>query len=236
MTNWAAPEECQPHDSPQPLSAEQVLQWRTHGWLVLSNLWPASLIGEAVAAAECLFPTPEEHAAGAANHGTTNFPFDYKDGDPLNQLTVHPRFVSMASQLLGTTEIRLTQASVSCRYEDSGEQQHHQDYGNNYLTVPPPERIETVNVIMYYGDVRESGGPTYFVPNLGYELSGSGGGLEGGGIDNSPAGRPQIYVDEKAPDFRPGTALVYHQAVFHRGAGPTNPGMCHKRPSKVPQL
>eukprot|EP01045_Picozoa_sp_COSAG04_P001383 COSAG04_NODE_46_length_31417_cov_17.531547_2_plen_110_part_00 len=72
--------------------------------------------------------------------------------------------------------------------------------------------------------MRESGSPTCFVPNAPFELSGSGGGLEAEGRNYSRDNRPEFYEDEMAPDFRPGTALIYHQAVFHRLSGATNPG------------
>ena len=149
MPTWCPPQPCLPQSAERPLTAEQVQHWRTHGWLVLSELWPRDLLAEAVVTAEGLFPTPEGYAAGESHHGTSNFPFDHELSDPLNQLTVHPRFVALSTQLLGTDEVRLTQASVSCRYDDDGEQGHHQDYGNNYLVCPPSDRIETVNAILY---------------------------------------------------------------------------------------
>ena len=72
--------------------------------------------------------------------------------------------------------------------------------------------------------MRESGSPTCFVPNAPFELSGSGGGLEAEGRNYSRDDRPEFYEEEMAPDFRAGTALIYHQAVFHRLSGATNPG------------
>jgi hypothetical protein len=47
-----------PLDSADVLTAGQIEQWHTKGWLVLDNIWPSDAIAAAAAAAAEIYPKP----------------------------------------------------------------------------------------------------------------------------------------------------------------------------------
>ena len=47
-----------PLDSADVLTAGQIEQWHTKGWLVLDNIWPIDAIAAAAAAAAEIYPKP----------------------------------------------------------------------------------------------------------------------------------------------------------------------------------
>ena len=87
--------------------------------------------------------------------------------------------------------------------------------GNNYVVVPPSDRIETVNAILYYSDVHDCASPTAVVPLKYPEEFEYGQGFEGEGRKYGRQERPEFCEREVVPLFAPGTILIYHQAVFH---------------------
>jgi hypothetical protein len=112
------------------------------------------------------------------------------------------------------------------------------DFGNNTLVVPPPDAPESVSCILYYSDVDECMGPTAFKlraehfgdnpaePSWRVAKHGSVGAgpsdllapdeLVETALDSrnftthrTAQQRPDIYADEQAVRYRPGTALLY---------------------------
>ena len=260
---WVEPTVALPGDGPV-LTPEQVKEWQDDGALVCHGVWPESLIEEcrSYLSATKPQPPPEAHDwsieqleswdSSGAPGGAGGFPFDRDTNHCFNEVTLHPRLLRAASQLLGTDDLRLTQSGLGDKLgtgepapvgteafgRSHGNQPFHQDYGNNYLTVPPPTAgsgsgpNEAIACILYYTDVEVSNGPTAFVPGLvsDTDLPGivarkfSGPGLqEPFNRKHQPEGWPDVYAHEKFPRYRAGTAIFYRLDTWHRGT-PCRPG------------
>lgn len=180
------------------LTPEQVKAWQEDGALICHGVWPHDLIEECREYLSGTKPQPPPQAetwtveqlqswdSSGAPGGPGSFPFDLDTNHCFNKVTLHPRVIRAASQLLETDDLRLTQSGLGDKIgtgepapvgteafgRSHGNQPFHQDYGNNYLTVPPPTAgsgsgpNEAIACILYYTDVEISSGPTAFVPGL----------------------------------------------------------------------
>lgn len=206
---WAEPEDVATAPDSAPLTAAQVARFHAERYLVLDGLFPPELIAQALAVNTADFPTPSadkpaaDLQAARSTHalGSREFPFD-EEHDAYNQLTLHPRALRCVAQLLGTADLRVTRSNtVLTKYgpsstdsagrdlpiqgfgRASGDQNLHQDYGNNTMLVPSSERPDCVAGICYLNHVEDSGGATGIVPyhpslpkyGLGSETGANGG-------------------------------------------------------------
>ncbi|MEZ5559720.1 MAG: phytanoyl-CoA dioxygenase family protein [Pseudomonadales bacterium] len=165
---------------PAPLIPSQVASWRSQGFAFVSGLFEPELIAALREAAARTFPAADSPEAAAVTDfgsgGRLNFPSRCA---PLNAVTLHPRLLAAAAQLLGCpeTEIRLTQSDLWPKYGragvpsaalDNDDQRIHVDYPNHTLAHPTPwDRPEAVELILYLDDVTECGGATAVVPRSG---------------------------------------------------------------------
>jgi hypothetical protein len=130
------------------LSAEMISQWHEHGFLVLDDLWPASTISAAAAAASDMYPADEPgpgghgSATGAAREGRA-FPFSRQ---PLNDVVLHPRVLKAVSQLLARgaddedPRVRYYGGGLTLKLGTeplSGDQGMHLDFGTETLLFAP---------------------------------------------------------------------------------------------------
>lgn len=121
--SWVDPKQLvdpgQQQQASRVLSEEQVAAWRRNGWLLVDGVLSAQLAADAAADGATIYPAPsesrsaEELAAGQVRLGdggnsvSTDFPYNSR---ALNDVVVNLRMLRAASQLLGTDDIRLTQA------------------------------------------------------------------------------------------------------------------------------
>ncbi len=147
------------------------------------------------------------------------FPFH---SSRLNALVVHDVVVSLAEDLLGTTEISLYMGLVTAKYsgQKSGYNQLlHTDYPNHMLVVPRHEvGFSQVEFFIYLTDVALEDGATRFVSRrrtadvpverhtLNY-------------IDYA-----DLYDDAGAAVGPAGSIVVYRPDVYHRSVDVTEPG------------
>lgn len=145
----------------------------------------------------------------------------------LNYISVHPRMLSVASQLLRTVEsdLRCDLNVLRCRYgvgSADGNQDMHVDYGNLNLVVPPRLPYpDAFILILYLTHVEDTGGPTHAAKSSPGELTGYGAPFN---PPNAPqqAGRDfklleRLYATERPVRYRPGTCLLYRLDSWHRG-------------------
>ena len=141
------------------------------------------------------------------------FPFT---GDVLNDLATSPKIVSLVGGLLGTADLRLSQAAVWAKYAGFGtdyEQDLHADYEGNTLVIPRDDGdFRQVNLIVYLTDVSADLGPTRVVP-LRYTHKDS----------LWPPWRsredyPNLYRHERPILARAGDVLVFGMTLFHRAS------------------
>jgi hypothetical protein len=143
-----------------------------HGFVVVPHFLAP---GELAAARENLFryyPSAEELSATPERYGglmeeaeslQNEFPFA---GDALNHISTHPELIGFVEKLLGTPDVRLSQAAIWAKYAGTGdfEQGLHLDYQGNTLVVPRDDgAFRQVNMILYYTDVTAEMGPTCVV-------------------------------------------------------------------------
>jgi hypothetical protein len=192
-----------------------------HGYVIIPKfLSPPEL----AAARENLFryyPSAEELSATPERYGglmeeaeslQNEFPFA---GDALNHISTHPDLIAFVEKLLGTPEVRLSQAAIWAKYAGTGdfEQGLHLDYQGNTLVVPRDDgAFRQVNMILYYTDVTEDMGPTCVVSKQQTEH-----------LPLWPAFRTRkkdaaLYKLEKHVIVPAGGLLIFGMRTFHRAS------------------
>ena len=229
---WEPPTPTQPDAGGKAgpvLSAAQVEQWRSVGWLVVDGLLPAELLSELQAEAETRFPPADGAGEGEALRFLPAVGPEWPAGAPRTTLqpcpflraSLHPRVARMATQLLGEgSDPRLIMANLVPKLGSWDADTHpspagqpgsgttHTDASNNHLCVPRRAEPEAVSIILYLSEVAECLGPTTFVPHLD------------GPPSSERAGETQPLVDDfpRWAAFSPRCCL---RSAFHRrdGAG-----------------
>jgi hypothetical protein len=170
--DWIDPSPADPGDG-APLRRHHVDAWRDRGAVVVQGLVPIELIDAAAAHARRRFgPSTSDGPGGFGSDGQLVFPTDCES---IDDITLHPRVVAAAGQLLGTSvgELRLTQSDVWAKWgrnrpvddpTDNDDQRIHVDYPNHMLTHPPPwGQPEAVEMIVYMDHVEACDGATAVV-------------------------------------------------------------------------
>ena len=83
-------------------------QWRSHGFVTVDGVLPASLVQAAHAAAETLAEGTEEEWAAS---------FPYSEA-ALNELTLSPRLLAACAGILGSTTLQVTRSALRVRTGD----------------------------------------------------------------------------------------------------------------------
>lgn len=171
----------------EPLTQDQVQQWRNAGYALVSGLFEPELISAVADQADAHYPQPGSKQAETftdfGSAGALNFPTQQP---ALNQLTLNPALLNAVAQLLNTSvrELRLTQSDLWAKYgreqitdqqvnathnaQNNQDQRIHVDYPNHTIAHPSPwDRPEAVEMIVYYSDHAETGGSTAVVPRQG---------------------------------------------------------------------
>jgi hypothetical protein len=195
-----------------------------------------------------LWPSHVQTAPSSARQVAMPF-FDLDDVEAspdlaINEISLHPRMLSIASQLLGTDEpdLRCDLNVLRCRYGVAakpnetyqntsgrsasldGNQDMHVDYGNLNLLVPPRlPRPDAFILILYFTHVAATGGPTHAAASAPGELTtyGAEAPFNPPNLPNQ-AGRDRgilrrVYETERPVRYSPGTCLLYRLDSWHRG-------------------
>eukprot|EP00929_Paragymnodinium_shiwhaense_P064649 TRINITY_DN32412_c0_g2_i1.p1 TRINITY_DN32412_c0_g2~~TRINITY_DN32412_c0_g2_i1.p1 ORF type:complete len:399 (+),score=57.23 TRINITY_DN32412_c0_g2_i1:157-1353(+) len=245
VKRWAAPTTASGEDA-APLTAQQVESWASKGFAVVDEVIPQDLVLRCKA--ECAAIGREGKNIG----GFGAFVFPCIDASLVNDLALHPRLIAACSQLLGTDDVRLTQADVHSKKGtappwnlwENQDQRIHCDYPNHSLVHPPMwDEPECVSVILYMDEVEVCGGATALVPREGPQdeaykwpiLTPGAGTIPwiNNRVDTEAyvekrdaamAGeREAMYNREVYVKYRPGTVLLYRHDTWHRGT-PVNEG------------
>ncbi len=176
VTRWAESEPSQQ----QTLSRDQINSWREHGFTLVHDLLPDTLLRQAEADARDHYPAPESDEARAfSTFGSAQrFVFPSQHSAACNQVTLHPNLLRAVADLLQTqvTDIRLTQSDLWPKYGrepgshdlDNADQRIHCDYPNHTLTHPPRwDDPDAVEIIIYLSEFDACEGSTAVVPRQG---------------------------------------------------------------------
>ena len=177
MPTWVTPSQARPLGSATVLSADQVHQWRTAGFVAVRGIWPTELIDQLSADNHVAFPEggslPGEQSIGAGME------FPAYASSAVNEVALHDRFSAAAAELLGVdspSRLRLAQAhswaktghggeALENRGErDNDDQRMHVDFPNNSITHPVSGGMDAVACLLYLDDVEGREGATAFVP------------------------------------------------------------------------
>lgn len=193
------------------------------GFALVSNLLE-DVWDEAERAMRELFP---QNARGT-QFGGVPFP----TCTALDQVTLHPNILAFARQILGQ-DVLLTQSEAWCKDDAGADQRMHMDFGNHSFTRPS-EEPEALAAIVYFDDVRETGGATAVVPfspahypadawkrmpGVGMPFANERTRAE---VGQDPF-RLALYDAEVHVQAKKGDVLFYRHDVWHRGT-PVHPG------------
>lgn len=96
------------------LSAQQLASFAERRFIALDNVFPVELLTAHTAIHAKHFPDPGPDLREPPT-ASVQFPFA-EDDMAANLITLHPRVLSVVSQLLGTDDIRLTRSNLSQKY------------------------------------------------------------------------------------------------------------------------
>ena len=219
-------------------------QWRTEGWAILPRFLN---VDNAIKVMQKEYPLDTVNPKqDFGSDGSTDFPCKH---DAINRISVHPKLIDVACDLLGTSDIELSQSVAWAKYglpaeneQSNRDQRIHMDYGNHYWTHPPPfDRPDAVAAIIYYSDTTETGGVTAIVPRKGDKdpvyrwpylhmpgiswkpFFNDRNAAEKSLSEEDRMLRKQCYEREIMPILKPGDVLLYRLDVWHRGT-PVFPG------------
>ncbi len=162
------------------LPVEEVSRWREHGFCLVHDLLPETLLQDLLSDAMDTFPAPGSEAAANTRDFGSGQRFVFPSRSTVaNAVTLHANLLQAVATLLGVgvMQLRLTQSDVWPKYGraetsvnkyDNAEQRIHCDYPNHMLVHPPPwEQPAAVEIIIYLNNHDECGGATAVVPREG---------------------------------------------------------------------
>lgn len=156
------------------LSSTLLEEWRRDGWCLIEGAIPPADLAAAQSALALLFPSAEEMDAGGDDDRTgpwrtwdaawPEFPFR---SSRLNKLVVHDALIDLATELLGTEDVRLYLALLSAKYANQSSGYNrllHTDYPNHSLVVPRRDvGYQHLETFIYLNDVSTRNGATRLV-------------------------------------------------------------------------
>ena len=104
------------------LPAPQLDHLLTHGYVLVEDFLKPQELSAALENFLRYYPTWQELSAAPERYGglfdeaeslQTEFPFA---GDALNDISTHPRLIAIIEQLLGTSDILLSQSAIWAKY------------------------------------------------------------------------------------------------------------------------
>jgi hypothetical protein len=210
--------------------------WKEQGFVILPELLSQADLAPAVGELGLMFPSAAGFHDGSDPRrarflddefdGIDYFPFASVE---VGLLAVHPKIISLASELLGTEDIRMYGAESWAKYTGatSYDQELHRDYLNHTVLVPSAE-FPQVEMFVFLVDVPEELGPPHLVPRQWtadlpavpnwFPRTGSGHG------DFVAAGSPALYEHEVSAAGPAGTVVAFESGTFHRGTELRLPG------------
>jgi hypothetical protein len=184
-----------------------------HGYVLLPAYVTAEELEPAQASLGQLFPTAEEFHGGTAPDVKLGQRFPYRAVE-WSLLTVSPPLVHLGETLLGTRDIRVSEAHNWAKFTGASDydQNLHRDFGNHTVVAPTFDpAYGEAEIFMWIHDVADDAGPTRIVSRTltGHVPLGK------TGLTREEA--PEIYAAEVSAAGPAGTVLAYRNDTFHRG-------------------
>jgi ectoine hydroxylase-related dioxygenase (phytanoyl-CoA dioxygenase family) len=213
---------------PPVLNAQQRQSWEEDGWCVLDRILPDEALGPAQRAISKVFPSArqmtESQIGDEYDRWRTwdavwpEFPFRSRS---LNALVVSDLLISLAQDLLDTSEVRMYLAMATAKYANQASEYNqllHTDFPNHTLTVPRAESgYHQMETFIYLNDVSKENGATRFVSrSLTRHIS-----VEEHTLNLHDYG--EIYDHPSDASAPAGSIVVYRPDVYHRSVDFTDP-------------
>ena len=155
------------------LKDKQIEEWRRNGYFIGRNILDKKLVEECKILLEKRYYKPEVCCKDFGSDGEFEFP----SNTVLDKITLHPNIIRCVKQLLRTDNVLLTQSDAWSKTGkdnigkyNNNNQRMHMDYGNHtFLHINEWNEPETVAMIIYLSDIKQTEGGTGFVPYLGNE-------------------------------------------------------------------
>jgi ectoine hydroxylase len=210
------------------LSAKQIEQFRTEGWLFLPEVFDAEEVGLLKAEAEAIYrqQRPEVWREKSGAPRTAFAAHTYSE--PFRVLGTHPRLIRPVEQIFGE-KLYMHQFKINAKSAFTGEVwQWHQDYGTWKRDDGMPEP-RAMNISVFLDEVMHINGPLLLVPK-----SQTAGDLKAS-HDKETTSYPLWTLDEEtvkrlvreggivAPTGKPGGVLMFHGNLVHGSAGNITP-------------
>jgi ectoine hydroxylase len=210
------------------LSAKQIEQFRTDGWLFLPEVFDAEEVGLLKAEAEAIYrqQRPEVWREKSGAPRTAFAAHTYSE--PFRVLGAHPRLIKPVEQIFGE-QLYMHQFKINAKSAFTGEVwQWHQDYGTWKRDDGMPEP-RAMNISVFLDEVMHINGPLLLVPK-----SQTAGDLKAS-HDKETTSYPLWTLDEEtvtrlvrdggivAPTGKPGGVLLFHGNLVHGSAGNITP-------------
>src|SRR5499433_3355541 len=207
------------------LTAKEIEQFHTEGWLFLPEVFDAEEVGLLKAEAEAIYrqQRPEVWREKSGAPRTAFAAHTYSE--PFRILGAHPRLIEPVEQIFGE-KLYMHQFKINAKSAFTGEVwQWHQDYGTWKRDDGMPD-ARAMNISVFLDEVMTCNGPLMFIPK-----SHRRGTLEAG-HDKATTSYPLWTLDKAmvtklveeggivAPTGKPGTVLMFHGNLAH--ASPPN--------------
>ncbi len=165
---------------------------------------------------------PQESARNRALQFKNIHNLPYEGSAALNLISLHPRLIAFARELLGVPDVHLYQSHTWAKFtgEADYEQDFHCDFGNHTLTVPgdgPSER--TVDFILYLTDVTPEHGALRYVTKPDVLAALGRPAIAAPDADQQQA----LRARERAVAVPAGSLLAHGIDTMHRGSNLTAP-------------
>lgn len=203
-------------------------QWHEQGITLLPNFFSAKDIDPIYQDYERLYGTSGIGDGKALNVKTDTgigafHPKQFANMDTLpydgsvatNLISLHPRLIALASELLDCDKVHLYQSHTWAKFTGDADydQPFHCDFGNHTLTVPAEDSSQrTVNFVIYISPVTDDLGAMHYVRKQdAYEILGP------GAIEAPLQHQPTLEAVQQSAAGPAGSVIAYSIDTFHRG-------------------
>jgi len=146
----------------------------------------------------------------------------YQGSVELNMLSLHPKLIDLAKQLLGVDHVHLYQSHTWAKYtgEADYDQMFHCDFGNHTLVIPSDDRrARSVDLIIYLTDVTDALGALHYVTKPDADRI-----LRDGAVSAKEEEQQYLLAAQRSAAAPAGTVVAHGIDTFHRGTNLTEPG------------
>ena len=144
----------------------------------------------------------------------------YAGSVAMNMISLDPRLIALAKELLGVEEVELYQSHTWAKFtgEADYDQAFHCDFGNHTLTVPADDaHSRTVNFVIYISDVTDGVGALHYVSkNDAAEVLGE------GMVVAETEKQAALKARQQSAAAPAGSVVAYGIDTFHRGTNLTD--------------